>query len=109
MPRAKYLLLCRLHLQWVEQGMDPTHANFLHVGVGFKSDAAVPMAPATTVPAVDVKKGFTWLHGGYQKQNAGMSAVREFHPPGYVRCALGVISACVLGESYQRVCLGKGL
>lgn len=79
-------ICCPAGLQLLEQAMDPTHANFLHAGVGFKSEDALPMAPMAGVQHVDVKTGFTWVHGGYEKKNANMSAVREFHPPCFTRC-----------------------
>jgi len=69
----------------IEQGMDPTHANFLHVGIGmFKSENVIPMPP-TTIPLVDPHTGFVWFHSGYEKKNEGMRAIREFKPPFYVR------------------------
>lgn len=44
---------------------------------------AVPM-PGDPVPEVDVLRGFTWRHGGYDKKNEQMEGTRIFHPPGTI-------------------------
>ncbi|GLC35709.1 hypothetical protein PLESTB_000486200 [Pleodorina starrii] len=67
---------------WLEQSMDPTHANFLHEGVGgFRSTNARPLDGKIADKVVDLLGGFTWQHGGYQASNAGMQASRQFQPP----------------------------
>jgi hypothetical protein len=71
---------------WLEQGMDPSHANFLHHNCGFPMADAVPM-PGEPLSAddIDLHKGYTWTHGNYSKKNAGMTATRQFVPPNNLR------------------------
>lgn len=74
------------YITWLEQAMDPTHANYLHHSTGFPMNQVVPME-ADIIPAsgVTAEGGFRWQHGGYTKHNEGMKAVRDFVPPSSVR------------------------
>ncbi|KAG2442761.1 hypothetical protein HXX76_002842 [Chlamydomonas incerta] len=72
---------------WVEQGMDPAHANFLHHGLGaFRTSESVPMRGGLVRNQdIDVKSGWTWQHRGYEVKNADMDAQRDFEPPFVIR------------------------
>ncbi|KAG2450108.1 hypothetical protein HYH02_000211 [Chlamydomonas schloesseri] len=72
---------------WVEQGMDPTHANFLHHGLGaFRSSDSVPMRGGLVRNQdIDIKSGWTWQHRGYEVKNQDMEATRDFQPPFVIR------------------------
>ncbi|EFJ52180.1 hypothetical protein VOLCADRAFT_120385 [Volvox carteri f. nagariensis] len=65
---------------WLEQGMDPSHANFLHHGALFRSENSLPMS-AKSVKDVDLAGGFMWEHGAYEKKQGDMRGFREFLPP----------------------------
>lgn len=50
---------------------------------------AVPMEAQPIAPdGLTLEGGFEWHHGGYEKKNAGMQAVRAFQPPCTIRCAM---------------------
>ncbi|GFR41160.1 hypothetical protein Agub_g1825, partial [Astrephomene gubernaculifera] len=67
---------------WLEQGMDPAHANFLHHGLGaFRAGNAVPMEAGRVQQADDVAGGLRWEHRGYEVKNKDMQATREFLAP----------------------------
>jgi len=66
---------------WLEQGMDPSHAPFLHHGIGgFEMKNATEMV-SKAAPEVTLDGGFTWWHEGYETRNKGMTASRQFIPP----------------------------
>ncbi|GLC35705.1 hypothetical protein PLESTB_000485800 [Pleodorina starrii] len=66
---------------WLEQSMDPTHANFLHDGVGgFVTANAMPLEGAH-VKQVDLLRGFSWEHGAYEHTSKDAKGSREFQPP----------------------------
>eukprot|EP00879_Flechtneria_rotunda_P017557 GHRR01018407.1.p1 GENE.GHRR01018407.1~~GHRR01018407.1.p1 ORF type:complete len:585 (+),score=188.77 GHRR01018407.1:338-2092(+) len=69
---------------WLEQGMDPTHANFLHHTCGFLMSAALPM-PYERIKGVTVNGGFVWKHGPYDISQEGMQAERQLIPPNALR------------------------
>ncbi|KAG1667637.1 hypothetical protein FOA52_004663 [Chlamydomonas sp. UWO 241] len=63
---------------WAEQSMDPSHANFLHAGIGaFIPSDARPME-STPIPSggISTTGGYSWHHGGYELKNLDMRAVR---------------------------------
>ncbi|KAG8458201.1 hypothetical protein KFE25_011732 [Diacronema lutheri] len=69
----------------VENSLDPSHAPFLHAGLGsFGATAgAIPMER----PAISTKpsaEGFEMRHGGYDVRTAGMNATRRFAAPSLV-------------------------
>ncbi|GLC35706.1 hypothetical protein PLESTB_000485900 [Pleodorina starrii] len=66
---------------WLEQSMDPTHANFLHEGVLFLRGAKAVSMEGQPHSPVDLLRGFTWQHGAYQASQTDMRAFREFQPP----------------------------
>eukprot|EP00198_Chlamydomonas_reinhardtii_P013959 XP_001703296.1 ring-hydroxylating di-oxygenase-related protein [Chlamydomonas reinhardtii] len=72
---------------WVEQGMDPAHANFLHHGLGaFRTNESVPMRGGMVRNQdIDVKSGWMWRHRGYEMKNEDMDAQRDFEPPFAIR------------------------
>ncbi|GLC35707.1 hypothetical protein PLESTB_000486000 [Pleodorina starrii] len=66
---------------WMEQGQDPSHANYLHHGVAFfRLENSVPML-GKPVGAPDLLQGYRWEHGAYEKKQGDMRAVRDFRPP----------------------------
>ncbi|KAF5843468.1 hypothetical protein DUNSADRAFT_15763 [Dunaliella salina] len=66
---------------WLEQGMDPSHAPWLHHGIGgFEMNNATEMV-SKAAPEVTLEGGFTWWHEGYETRNRGMRASRQFIPP----------------------------
>jgi phenylpropionate dioxygenase-like ring-hydroxylating dioxygenase large terminal subunit len=66
----------------VESTFDPSHAEFLHEGIGFFSPkTAVPMQNFTVVGEISAEGGFTLKHQGYNLFNKDMEAMRRFTPP----------------------------
>uniref|UniRef100_A0A383VSW5 Rieske domain-containing protein n=2 Tax=Tetradesmus obliquus TaxID=3088 RepID=A0A383VSW5_TETOB len=70
---------------WLEQGMDPTHANYLHHTCGFPMSDALPMPGEALPKEVDLKEGYLWKHGNYTTKHVGMNAERQFVPPNSLR------------------------
>ena len=63
---------------------------YLSEGI-FRMEDAVPMEAQPISPdGLTLEGGFEWHHGGYEKKNAGMQAVRAFTPPCTIRsvCAM---------------------
>ncbi|KAI8473697.1 MAG: hypothetical protein J3K34DRAFT_173507 [Monoraphidium minutum] len=71
------------YLYWAEQGLDPSHANWLHHDeIGFYMDDATPMeAEAIPAAAIDPAAGFVWRHGEYRRQGKDVDATRTFRAP----------------------------
>jgi phenylpropionate dioxygenase-like ring-hydroxylating dioxygenase large terminal subunit len=66
----------------VESSFDPSHAEFLHEGIGFFSPQnALPMQNFETVGEILAEGGFTLKHQGYNLFNKDMEATRKFTPP----------------------------
>ncbi|ACK69420.1 Rieske (2Fe-2S) domain protein [Gloeothece citriformis PCC 7424] len=66
----------------VESTFDPSHANFLHEGLGgFSPQTAVPITEFNVVGQISAEDGFTLKHGGYKLDNQDMDATRKFSPP----------------------------
>ncbi len=66
----------------VESSFDPSHAEFLHEGIGFFSpQTALPMEDFETVGEISAEGGFTLKHQGYNLFNKDMEAMRRFTPP----------------------------
>ncbi|MEH2463778.1 MAG: Rieske 2Fe-2S domain-containing protein [Nostoc sp.] len=68
----------------VESTFDPSHAEFLHEGIGiFSPKTAVPMEHFESVGEISAQEGFTLKHQGYNLFNKDMEAMRKFIPPSY--------------------------
>ncbi|MDZ8069187.1 MAG: Rieske 2Fe-2S domain-containing protein [Nostoc sp. DedQUE08] len=66
----------------VESTFDPSHAEFLHEGIGlFSPKTAVPMEYFESVGEISAQEGFTLKHQGYNLFNKDMEAIRKFTPP----------------------------
>ena len=66
----------------VESTFDPSHAEFLHEGIGyFSPKTAVPMQNFEAVGEMSANGGFTLKHAGYNLFNKDMEATRRFTPP----------------------------
>jgi phenylpropionate dioxygenase-like ring-hydroxylating dioxygenase large terminal subunit len=66
----------------VESTFDPSHAEFLHEGIGFFSPkTALPMQHFEVVEEISAEGGFTLKHQGYNIFNKDMEAMRRFTPP----------------------------
>lgn len=66
----------------VESSFDPSHAEFLHEGIGyFSPKTAVPMQHFEAVGEISAQSGFTLKHQGYNVFNKDMEATRSFTPP----------------------------
>lgn len=66
----------------VESTFDPSHAQFLHEGIGhFSPQTTVPIKHFETVGEVSASAGFTLQHSGYNFLNKDMEATRQFTPP----------------------------
>lgn len=66
----------------VESSLDPSHAEFLHEGIGFFSPkTAVPIQHFEAVGEMSAEAGFTLKHTGYNILNKDMEAMRRFTPP----------------------------
>lgn len=66
----------------LESSFDPSHAQFLHEGIGyFSPQTAVPMQHFEAVGEISAEEGFTLKHGGYNILNKDMEATRSFTPP----------------------------
>ncbi|OUL20944.1 Rieske 2Fe-2S domain-containing protein [Nostoc sp. 106C] len=66
----------------VESSFDPSHAQFLHEGIGpFSPKTAVPMQQFAAVGEMSAEEGFTLKHTGYNIFNKDMEATRKFTPP----------------------------
>ncbi|MEH2367682.1 aromatic ring-hydroxylating dioxygenase subunit alpha [Nostoc sp.] len=66
----------------VESTFDPSHAEFLHEGIGiFSPKTAVPMEYFESVGEISAQEGFTLKHQGYNLFNKDMEAMRKFTPP----------------------------
>ncbi|MCU0548071.1 MAG: Rieske 2Fe-2S domain-containing protein [Leptolyngbya sp. Prado105] len=66
----------------IESNFDPSHAQFLHEGVGaFSPASAIPMDGFELVGEISAEGGFVLKHGGYNLSNQGMEATRSFRPP----------------------------
>ncbi|KXZ56579.1 hypothetical protein GPECTOR_1g520 [Gonium pectorale] len=92
---------------WVEQGMDPAHANFLHHGM-FNQYDAVPMEGGR-VRDIDLHKGWRWEHRGYEKKNKDMHGLREFVPPFLIRVAYEQPSGSVFHIATLQVPIRPGV
>jgi phenylpropionate dioxygenase-like ring-hydroxylating dioxygenase large terminal subunit len=66
----------------VESTFDPSHAEFLHEGIGvFSPQKALPMQYFEAVGEISAEDGFTLKHQGYNLFNKDMEATRKFTPP----------------------------
>lgn len=66
----------------VESSLDPSHAEFLHEGIGlFSPKTAVPIQHFEAVGEMSAEAGFTLKHTGYNLLNKDMEAMRKFTPP----------------------------
>ncbi len=66
----------------VESSFDPSHAQFLHEGIGyFSPKTAVPIQEFAVVGEMSAQEGFTLKHTGYNLLNKDMEATRKFTPP----------------------------
>ncbi|MDZ7959445.1 MAG: Rieske 2Fe-2S domain-containing protein [Aulosira sp. DedQUE10] len=66
----------------VESSFDPSHAEFLHEGIGyFSPKTAVPIQNFAVVGEISSEDGFTLQHTGYNVFNKDMEATRKFTPP----------------------------
>ena len=73
-----------------------TSPHFPCVSEGiFRVEDAVPMEAQPIAPnGLTLEGGFEWHHGGYEKKNAGMQAVRAFTPPCTIRCVVWDRASC---------------
>jgi phenylpropionate dioxygenase-like ring-hydroxylating dioxygenase large terminal subunit len=66
----------------VESSFDPSHAQYLHEGIGyFSPKTAVPIEHFDAVGEMSAEAGFTLKHTGYNLLNKDMEAMRQFTPP----------------------------
>ncbi|BAY24600.1 Rieske [2Fe-2S] domain-containing protein [Calothrix sp. NIES-2100] len=66
----------------VESSFDPSHAQFLHAGIGYFSPKnAVPIQEFAVVGEMSAEAGFNLKHSGYNLLNKDMEATRKFTPP----------------------------
>lgn len=66
----------------VESTFDPSHAEFLHEGIGlFSPKTSVPMEYFEFVGEISAQEGFTLKHQGYNLFNKDMQSMRNFTPP----------------------------
>lgn len=65
----------------LETSFDPSHAQFLHEGLGFVSENTIPIKYFATEGKISAEKGFTLKHSGYNTTNEDMDASRTFTPP----------------------------
>jgi len=66
----------------VESSFDPSHAQFLHEGIGgFYPETAIPMQDFALLGEISAEDGFTLKHSGYNVFNRDMVATRKFTPP----------------------------
>ncbi|WP_413175969.1 Rieske 2Fe-2S domain-containing protein [Anabaena azotica] len=66
----------------VESSLDPSHAQFLHEGIGsFSPEKTVPIQQFENVGEITSQGGFTLQHSGYNVSNKEMEATRKFTPP----------------------------
>ncbi|MBF2004594.1 MAG: Rieske 2Fe-2S domain-containing protein [Chlorogloeopsis fritschii C42_A2020_084] len=66
----------------VESTFDPSHAQFLHEGIGyFSPKTTVPIQHFAVVGEMSAEEGFTLKHSGYNLLNKDMDATRKFTPP----------------------------
>ncbi|MFM2063297.1 MAG: hypothetical protein RLZZ507_2967 [Cyanobacteriota bacterium] len=66
----------------VESSFDPSHAQFLHEGIGsFSPEKTVPIQQFENIGEITVQGGFTLKHSGYNLANKDMEAMRKFTPP----------------------------
>ncbi|WP_138501205.1 Rieske 2Fe-2S domain-containing protein [Nostoc sp. PA-18-2419] len=66
----------------VESTFDPSHAEFLHQGIGlFSPQTALPMKDFEAIGEISAEGGFTLKHQGYNLFNMDMEAMRKFTPP----------------------------
>jgi phenylpropionate dioxygenase-like ring-hydroxylating dioxygenase large terminal subunit len=66
----------------VESSFDPSHAQFLHEGIGyFSPKTTVPIQYFAVVGEISAEEGFTLKHTGYNLLNKDMEATRKFTPP----------------------------
>lgn len=68
---------------WMENTMDPSHANWLHDGAVGKWEDAHPMRMRLVDSAINAHQGFMVEHDGYSKptQEGGLRVTRQFQPP----------------------------
>ncbi|MDF5711479.1 MAG: Rieske 2Fe-2S domain-containing protein [Nostoc sp. S4] len=66
----------------VESTFDPSHAEFLHEGIGlFSPKMSVAMEYFESIGEISAEEGFTLKHQGYNLLNKDMEAMRKFTPP----------------------------
>jgi phenylpropionate dioxygenase-like ring-hydroxylating dioxygenase large terminal subunit len=66
----------------VESSLDPSHAQFLHEGIGsFSPEKTVPIQQFENIGEITSQGGFTLKHSGYNVLNKDMEATRKFTPP----------------------------
>lgn len=66
----------------VESSFDPSHAQYLHEGIGyFSPKTAVPIQHFEAVGEMSAQEGFALKHTGYNLLNKDMEAMRRFTPP----------------------------
>jgi phenylpropionate dioxygenase-like ring-hydroxylating dioxygenase large terminal subunit len=66
----------------VESSFDPSHAQFLHEGIGsFSPEKTVPIQQFENIGEITSQGGFTLKHSGYNLFNKDMEAMRKFTPP----------------------------
>jgi phenylpropionate dioxygenase-like ring-hydroxylating dioxygenase large terminal subunit len=65
----------------LETSFDPSHAQFLHEGLGFKSENTIPIQYFEVEGEISPETGFTLKHSGYNNTNKDMEATRTFTPP----------------------------
>jgi hypothetical protein len=67
----------------VESSFDPSHAQYLHEGIGyFSPKTAVPIEHFDVLGEMSAEAGFTLKHTGYNLLNKDMEAMRQFTPGG---------------------------
>lgn len=66
----------------VESSFDPSHAQFLHAGIGsFSPEKAVTIQQFEQIGDITPEGGFLLQHSGYNISNKDMQASRKFTPP----------------------------
>lgn len=66
----------------IENSFDPSHAQFLHEGIGkFSPNNAIAMHGFERIGEMTAEDGFVLRHQGYNTFNQDMDATRSFRPP----------------------------
>lgn len=93
----------------VENSLDPSHAPFLHAGLG--TFGAAPTAVPMERPGVSTKptpSGFVISHGGYDVRTSGMNATRRFVAPNLVDVRYAYPPAAPAARAKPRRLSAKG-